>query len=342
LVPRVSRTACFHRSDRGWVPDEAIAEQVVLASPDRPVDLVTVRGEEATLDDRIEQATQGLRSGGRLLLVLEGSLGIEVPFGFDEVAETESGRLYRKSRGVTTRGCARPIRPRRADDEEPDTLEALRRQEELVESHVRLARSLARRFAHHGEPADDLEQVAMLALVKAAKRFDADRNTRFATYATSSILGELKRHFRDKDWMLRVPRSIQERYLAVKQARDELSHQVEAAPTPADIARHLELSEEAVLEAIEAGDNFWPASLDRQASEDGGPTEIPVVDEGFNHLLDRIQVQRLMPTLEHRERLILRRIFFDGRTQSDVAEEIGLSQMQISRLLAQTLTKLQG
>ena len=125
-----------------------------------------------------------------------------------------------------------------------------------------MARALAHRFLHRGEPADELEQVALLALVKASRRFDPTRNNTFATYATVSILGELKRHFRDKTWMLRVPRSTQELYLAIKEAREELGHELGRTPTAGQIAARLEVGEDAVLEALEAGGTYWTTSLD--------------------------------------------------------------------------------
>ena len=223
----------------------------------------------------------------------------------------------------------------------PETLAHRRAQRELVEAHVRLARSLARRFAHHGEPTNDLEQVAMLALVKAAKRFDPERNTRFATYATSSILGELKRHFHDKTWMLRVPRPVQELYLSVKQTRDEMTHELFTTPTNGQIAERLGVTEEAVLGAVGAGDNFWPASLDGRAGEESG-VEVPVHDQSFDQCLDRLHVQSSLPGLDDRERLVLKRGYSRDSTQREVAAELGVSQMQVSRLLAQAVNKLRA
>ncbi len=136
------------------------------------------------------------------------------------------------------------------DSDVLDTLSRRQMQQDLVTRHVRLARALAHRFLHRGKPTDKLEQVALLALVKASHRFDAGHNATFATYATVSIVGELKRHFRDKTWMLRVPRSTQELYLSVEEAREELGHQLGTPPTVAQIAVHLGVGEEAILEAI--------------------------------------------------------------------------------------------
>jgi RNA polymerase sigma-B factor len=258
----------------------------------------------------------------------------------------DQGRMFRKTGfGKPDASSARRATPAlaRADaTSSSDTLASRQLQAELVVSHLRLARSLARRFSHHGEPTDDLEQVAMLALVKAARRFDPNRDTAFATYATASILGELKRHFRDKAWMMRVPRSIQELYLQVKDAREELGRTLCCSPTVAQIADHLRVSEEAVLEAMEAGSNYWPASLDVGGSEDDPVTEVPVIDGSFDRSLERQQLERVLPRLDHREQVILRRLYFDGWTQRRVADEIGVSQMQVSRLLGRTLDRLRG
>jgi RNA polymerase sigma-B factor len=338
-LPSVSQTACLVRHERRWVADESLAEHVYLSDPTDPVDLVTMRGVESEIHDRLDEAVDRLRPGGQLLLIStrrehQGALP-----GLKQVGANGAGRVYRKCSASTQSPGRSATRCR--IKLQPETLARKRAQDELVESHLRLARSLARRFAHHGEPREDLEQVAMVALVKAAKRFDPERNTRFATYATSSILGELKRHFRDKTWMLRVPRPVQELYLSVKQTRDELTQEISRTPTTADIAGRLGVSEDAVLQAMGAGDNFWPASLDGRAGDEPR-TEVPVIDESFEQCLDRLHVQRSLPGLESRERLVLKRVFFDAATQREVAAELGVSQMQVSRLLAQAVNKLRA
>jgi RNA polymerase sigma-B factor len=334
-IPETSKSTCLVRHDRRWVADESLAEHVFLSDPSDPVDLVTVRASKAA--PQLPEVVDQLRPGGQLLLITR-ELDADVPAGLEAVGANGTGQMYRKCSPAhpwarsADRGNVKPG---------PETLARRRAQEELVESHVRLARSLARRFAHHGEPTDDLEQVAMLALVKAAKRFDPERNTRFATYATSSILGELKRHFRDKTWMLRVPRPVQELYLSVKQIRDELTHELGTTPTNELIAERLGVPESAVLDAMRAGDNFWPASLDGRNGEDA-VTEVPVTDPSYDQCLDRLQVQGTLPSLDHRERTVLKRVYFDGSTQREVAAELGVSQMQVSRLLAQPINKLRG
>jgi RNA polymerase sigma-B factor len=336
-VPDVRQSGCLIRVDRRWVADEGLAEHVYLADPSDPVDLVTVRASRPEGDARLDEAVEQLRPGGQLLVITaEADHSVPAPAGVKAVGAYGTGHVYRKcgrTRPHSRSTCQSRIKT------VPETLAHRRAQRELVQDHVRLARSLARRFAHHGEPTDDLEQVAMLALVKAAKRFDPDRNTRFATYATSSILGELKRHFRDKTWMLRVPRPVQELYLSVKQTRDEMTHELCTTPTNAQIAERLGVSEEAVLGAVGAGDNFWPASLDGRAGEESG-IEVPVHDHSFDQCLDRVHVQSSLPGLDDRERLVLRRVYFDDATQREIAAELGISQMQVSRVLAQAVNKL--
>ncbi len=248
------------------------------------------------------------------------------------------GRLFR-TRGRRSKvtkaevpGCAR--------DGQLDSLAQCQLQHDLVRQHVRLARALAHRFLHRGEPADELEQVALLALVKASRRFDPSRNNTFATYASVSILGELKRHFRDKTWMLRVPRSTQELYLAIKEAREDLGHELGRTPTPAQIADRLGVGEEAVLEALEAGGTYWTTSLDLRGPDGERGVDIPVADGGLDRALDRERLRGVLPRLDHREQLVLRRLYFDGYTQQRVADELGASQMQVSRLLARTIAKL--
>ena len=337
-VPSVSQSSCFVRHDGRWMAGDRIAEQVVLSDPVEPVDLVTVR--HGGLDDRatLEDAIAQIREGGQLLIIAAGDGPLPAVPEMEELDRTSTGRVYRKCAPARVPSCRSH---RTQADGHPDTLARRRAQEELVASHVRLARSLARRFERRGEPADDLEQVAMLALVKAAKRFDPERDTRFATYATSSVLGELKRHFRDKTWMLRVPRPVQELYLSIKQAADELTQTLGASPSLDQIAKHLGTSEDSIRNAVGAGENFWPASLDGGHGDEPG-REVPVVDGSFDQMLDRIQVQRLLPRLEDRERLILKRIYFDNCTQHEVAAELGVSQMQVSRLLAGTVARLRA
>ena len=333
-VPGPERSRWFRKEDRRWVPDRPIAEHVMIGEPAGVVDLVTIRHRDesgAGLPPSV--LAEHVRPGGQVLFVEPP----DVPPPNLKLVGGE-GRLFR------TRG--RPPKGSRLDvsglpeDGQLDSLAQCQLHQELVQQHVRLARALARRFLHRGEPADELEQVALLALVKASRRYDANRNNTFATYASVSILGELKRHFRDKTWMLRVPRSTQELYLAIKEAREDLGHELGRTPTPAQIGDRLGVGEEAVLEALEAGVSYWTTSLDLRGADGERGVDIPVADVSLDRALDRVRLRGLLPRLDHREQLVLRRLYFDGYTQQRVADELGASQMQVSRLLARTIAKL--
>jgi RNA polymerase sigma-B factor len=327
-LPVGPRAACFERQDRRWVPGAQISRQVFLSEPAQPVDLVTLRPDAGEALTR--RAIDALHDGG-YLLVLDPGLKLGHHDGLRALNGTR--RMYRKR----TRPAGRWSRSAPAAGA---TLATHQAQSNLVASHARLARSLARRFSHHGESKDDLEQVALMALVKAARRYDPGRETSFSTYATASIVGEIKRHFRDKTWMMRVPRAVQEGYLAVKDARERLTHELSGSPTIQQIAARLGTSDEAVLEAMEAGENYWPESLDAGIYEGESGRDVPVTDAGFDLTLERQQLTALLPQLAPRERLILKRLYFDGWTQRQVADEIGVSQMQVSRVLSQTMGRL--
>jgi RNA polymerase sigma-B factor len=335
VLPPASRSSWFRREDHRWVPASVISDQVILGPPCESVDLVTVRQPDASTD--VSAAVGQLKRGGHLLFVQPPA---DPPKQLRPV--DAEGRLFRKD--ARYRGPANEVRDhlsrQAAEEDPPSNLTRHQMRQDLVTGHVRLARALARRFLHRGEPADELEQVAYLALIKASHRFDPQHSTTFATYATVSILGELKRHFRDKTWMLRVPRSTQELYLSIKDAREELGHQLGTPPTVAQIARHLEVTEEDILEAVEAGGSYWTASLDVRGPDGERSIDIPVTDRALDRALDREGLRILLPRLEDREQLILKRLFFDGYTQQRVADELGASQMQVSRLLARIITKL--
>lgn len=329
-VPAASRHDSFERRSSRWLPGAGIADQVILAQPSEPVDLITIRSQ--TSGRAAERAIDQLRAGGHVLLVDDGPL-VAGQENLEPVGTSQ--RIFRKA--VTDRDGGRgPTRSPGAGE----TLARHQEQAELVQGHARLALSLARRFSHHGESKEDLQQVAMLALLKAARRYDPGREVSFSTYATASILGELKRHFRDKTWMMRVPRSVQESYLAVKEAREALTHELSCSPTIQQIAERLGTSDEAILEAMEAGENYWPESLDAGVFEGESGRQVPVVDGGFDRSLERHHLTTLLPRLAPRERLILKRIYLDGWTQRQVADEIGVSQMQVSRLLSKITGKL--
>lgn len=215
-------------------------------------------------------------------------------------------------------------------------------QQELINGHLGLARALARRFAHRGEAVEDLEQVAMLALVKVSRRFDPTMGATFSTYATTSILGELKRYFRDHSWMMRVPRRTQETYLAFKKGSEALEQELGRPASIPEVAAYLRVTEEQILEAMEAGRSFWPASLDTPPSEDT-PAPIDTLEsagDDFDLALDRQRLKELLPELEERDQTIIGLLFFEGWTQQRVADHIGVSQMQVSRLLHRILDHL--
>jgi RNA polymerase sigma-B factor len=221
-----------------------------------------------------------------------------------------------------------------------------RLRDELVEAHIPLARFLARRFDHRGESTDDLLQVALLGLLKAIERFDPTRGLQFSTFATPTIVGELKRHFRDKGWAVRVPRRMQELHLQLANAVGTLTQEHGRSPTPSDVAARLGVSEEAVLEAMEAGGLYRLTSLDGAATSDEDGTDLARMigedDPEFERVEQRSQLYELLGTLPERERAIVYLRFFDGLTQSEIAARIGISQMHVSRLLARSVDHLRS
>jgi RNA polymerase sigma-B factor len=215
---------------------------------------------------------------------------------------------------------------------------------ELVEAHVRLAEYLASRFAHRGEPIEDLRQVALLALVKAVERFDPDRGLQFSSFATPTILGEIKRHFRDRGWAVRVPRRVQELHLSLNTTAAELAHELGRTPTPSELAGRAGASEEEVLEAMEAGSLYRLSSIDAPRPGDTSGSQLAerlgADDDEMASVDDRALVSQLMERLPERERHIVYLRFFRGLSQSEIAERIGISQMHVSRLLAKSLAIL--
>jgi RNA polymerase sigma-B factor len=213
----------------------------------------------------------------------------------------------------------------------------------LVEEHLGLAHQLARRFTNRGEPYDDLVQVASMGLVKSVDRFDADRGVEFSTFATRTIIGELKRHFRDKGWAIRAPRRIQELYLALGPSIETLTQELGRPPTVAEIARVVDASEESVLEAMEAGQHYRTTSIDAPDRQDGTlSSRLGELDSGYSGTDDRLLLALSLADLSERDRTIINLRFVDGLTQSEIADRVGLSQMHVSRLLAASLTKLRA
>ncbi|MGH9064752.1 MAG: SigB/SigF/SigG family RNA polymerase sigma factor [Acidimicrobiales bacterium] len=217
---------------------------------------------------------------------------------------------------------------------------------ELIEAHLGLAEYLARRFANRGEPLDDLVQVSSVALVKAVDRFDPGRGVEFSTYATHTIAGELKRHFRDKGWAVRAPRRMQELYLRLGQAIATLSQEHGRSPTIAELAAETRVSEEEVLEALEAGQAYRFASLDAPGMGDEESealaSRLGEEDPEFVGAEHRATLSPLIAKLPPRQQTILHLRFFEGLTQSDIAVRLGISQMHVSRLLARSLAALRA
>jgi RNA polymerase sigma-B factor len=212
---------------------------------------------------------------------------------------------------------------------------------ELAERMLPLARSLARRYAGKGEPLDDLEQVASLGLLKAIDRFDVSRDVRFATFAVPTIAGELKRHFRDRGWMLRVPRDIQELSARVVRCRESLSREHGRSPTVEEVARALGAGVEQVLEALRAADAYRMMSLDEPLADGAGALDaIGGDDEGFELAEHRVMLRRGLAGLGEREREIVRLRYYEGLTQREIAREVGVSQMHVSRLIRRSIDSM--
>jgi len=218
--------------------------------------------------------------------------------------------------------------------------------EELVERFLPLARDLALRYTYTDEPFDDLLQVASLGLIKAIDRFEPGRGTKFTSYAAPTILGELKRHFRDKGWSLHVPRDLQERTLAVSRATEILSKELGRSPKVREVAGHLGCSPEQVLEAQEAAASYEAASLDAPASRDDGESASLVdmlgrEDSAYDLVEDRDAIASTWLALPDVERQVLELRFMHDLTQREIGERIGYSQMHVSRLLRRALTRLE-
>jgi RNA polymerase sigma-B factor len=249
-------------------------------------------------------------------------------------------------------GAAAPgaLRSARSQREERELFERLatsgdpRARDALIERFLPLARSVALRYQRSYESVDDLLQVAALGLIKAIDRFDADRGIAFSSFAVPTILGEIKRHFRDRTWAVRVPRDLQELSLRVDRAVSELGETLRRQPSVAEIAAASNVDEEAVLEALQAGGAHRALSFDAPYGGADDPATladaIGVDDSGFDHAEARATVDALLVILTPRERDILRRRFEEDMTQAEIGELIGISQMQVSRLIRRSLARL--
>jgi RNA polymerase sigma-B factor len=220
--------------------------------------------------------------------------------------------------------------------------------DELVVAHLNLARFLAVKFANRGEPLDDLVQVGTVGLLKAIDRFDLERGVEFTTYATPTIVGEIKRYFRDKGWAVKVPRRLQELNLAVNRASDKLAIELGRSPTVGELAAKLSAGEEEILEAQELGQVYNLLSLDSEVS---GETErksqtlsdtVGMADAGLELLEDRANLERAFGVLSGRERVIIYLRFYEAVSQTEIAKRLNVSQMHVSRLQAKALEKLRS
>ena len=217
--------------------------------------------------------------------------------------------------------------------------------ERVIEAWLPLARHLANRYAGRGEPTDDLVQVAVVGLIKAVDRFDADRGIEFAGFAIPTIVGELKRHFRDRTWSVRVPRRLQELRMAISEANSTLTHTLGRAPTVADIAAHLGVAEDDVVEGLEGARAYNATSLSTPIGADGA-TELGDTLGGHDADLEmaelRLALGPALASLDRREQEIVRLRFYGNLTQSQIAERVGISQMHVSRLLTKAMATLRG
>ncbi|WP_329413470.1 RNA polymerase sigma factor SigF [Streptomyces sp. NBC_00704] len=247
-----------------------------------------------------------------------------------------------QAHGPADRSGARAmfVELRKLQDGSPEYAEM---RNQLVRMHLPLVEHLARRFRNRGEPLDDLTQVATIGLIKSVDRFDPERGVEFSTYATPTVVGEIKRHFRDKGWAVRVPRRLQELRLSLTTATAELSQQHGRSPTVHELAEKLAISEEEVLEGLESANAYSTLSLDVPDTDDESPAVADTLgaeDEALEGVEYRESLKPLLEDLPPREKRILLLRFFGNMTQSQIAQEVGISQMHVSRLLARTLAQL--
>jgi RNA polymerase sigma-B factor len=215
----------------------------------------------------------------------------------------------------------------------------------LVQRHLPLVRALARRYAGRGEALDDIEQVGAIGLIKAIDRYELSREVALTTYATPNVVGEIKRHFRDKGWAIRIPRGLQELNSKMSSTIERLTAKLGHSPSIAEIAEELQTTPEQVLEAMEAGSAYAPVSLSSGPTSDGelDPMEtIGTEDLNFERSEQRASLEPALELLPEREREILRMRFEDGLTQTQIAEQVGVSQMHVSRLIRKSLARMRA
>jgi RNA polymerase sigma-B factor len=229
--------------------------------------------------------------------------------------------------------------------QESDPVERKRLQDEVVVLHMGLARAIAARYRGRGIAEDDLTQAAAMALLKAARAFDPTRGVEFLSYAVVTMKGEVRRQFRDYGWMVRPPRPIQKLQADVSRADAELTHQLGRSPKVAEVAAYLGVAEDDVLEALSADGCFTPTSLDTPVGSEGSGVLgelIPSDDSAMSEAEARVMLTPAVRALPEREREVLYLRFFKQQTQAQIAEEIGITQMQVSRILSRVLVKLRG
>ena len=221
----------------------------------------------------------------------------------------------------------------------------LQAREQLIEQYMSLVRSLARRYSYRGEQLEDLVQIGAIGLIKAIDRFDLERGVELTTYATPNIIGEIKRHFRDKGWSVRVPRGLQELNVQLSRLMEQLTVQFGRSPTIPELAKAAGVEEEEALEALESGRAYTSLSLSVGGGggedDDLDPLEsIGTEEHEYEVSEDRALLAPGFRALDERERMILQLRFFDGLTQSQIAQQIGISQMHVSRLIRRSLEKI--
>src|SRR6201995_3935262 len=221
----------------------------------------------------------------------------------------------------------------------------LQAREQLIEQYMSLVRSLARRYSYRGEQLDDLVQIRSIGVIKAIDRFDIDRGVELTTYATPNIIGEIKRHFRDRGWAVRVPRGLQELNVQLSKLREQLTVQLSRSPTIPELAKAAGVQEEEGLEALESGRAYSSLSLSQGAGQEDGEELDPLetlgtLEHHYEVSEDRAVLAAGFKVLDERERRILHLRFFEGLTQSQIAQQVGISQMHVSRLIRRALEKI--
>ncbi|MGW0607588.1 RNA polymerase sigma factor SigF [Streptomyces sp. NPDC002640] len=299
----------------------------------------TAGGHDAEPDHHEQPAEPPLEQTGERLGERSGERSAERSY---ERSYAQGHRPTREERTAQDRSEARALFVR-LRSLESGTPEYGQLRDRLVRMHLPLVEHLARRFRNRGEPLDDLTQVATIGLIKSVDRFDPDRGVEFSTYATPTVVGEIKRHFRDKGWAVRVPRRLQELRLSLTTATAELSQTHGRSPTVHELAERLGISEEEVLEGLESANAYSTLSLDVPDTDDESPAVADTLgaeDEALEGVEYRESLKPLLEDLPPREKRILLLRFFGNMTQSQIAQEVGISQMHVSRLLARTLAQL--